>query len=692
MLQIRSFFPLLLALFLGAPLALPHGGTYTGPGDTVPPGGGGGGGGGAPPTPGPGGGGPPTGGGTPGPGRPTGGPSPGNPTGSPGGAPETGGGTTNDWTDWQYWWAFNRAPYLDLKARIHGGAMTGDGGFYIGHGQERRRGMTYAPSRATLEEKVLPVLLRAIREETNNDVVTAAMVAAAKIGDTVGEDGSSPVRDAIRTRFTDSVQEIRETAVLSLGILASPASLDELIEIANDSAEGRRLSGKPESPVNQRTRSFAVYGMGLIAYANSDVELRRTVFRELHGLLSGPREATRDVKVAAAISAGLVPVEPLVSPEGLEQELPWSSREAQVRALREMHDDRRTDVLRDAERAHLSRAMVLLCDGVGNALKDEVAASLVDAVGHRTRAESSVMRQSAVLAIGGLGDCDGQDADVAMRAALLRGLSDPDPQVQFFSLIAMGQVGGRCGDVPADEEAGRDALRKTLTRQLAGGKRRRAWAALAIGIMERELSEAGRPVAQKQLEALDKSLRAARSGNDVGAYAVGLGIARARGSADGLLAQLDRQSEDAVRGHLSVGLGLMDANVAIEPIQEIVSKSKYRAALLEQAAIALGLLGDRGVASELERMLRQEAQSLASQAAIASALGFIGDARSVDPLLELSQDESLTDLARAFAIAALGIVGDKEPLPWNAKLSVDLNYRANASTLVEGGKGVIEIL
>lgn len=692
MFRLRSLLPLGLALFLGAPLALPHGGTYTGPGDTVPPGGGGGGGGGAPPTPGPGGGGPPTTGGGPGPGRPTGGPSPSPTGGPPTGAPNTGGGTTNDWTDWQYWWAFNRAPYLDLKARIHSGATTGDAGYFIGHGQERRRGVTYAPGRATLEEKVLPVLLRAIREETNNDVVTAAMIAAAKIGDAVREDGTSPIREAIRTRFTDSVQEIRETAVLALGIHASPGSLNDLVAIATDSAEGRRLSGKPESPVNQRTRAFAVYGMGLIAYANNDPELRRDVFRELHGLLTGPRESTRDVKVAAAIAAGLVPVEPLVGSEGAEDRRAWDSREDQLRALLELHDDRRSDLLRDAERAHLARAMVRLCEGVEGDVRGDVAASLVTAVGHRTRDESSVMRQSAVLAIGGLGDCDEDPHDVAMRAALQRGLKDPDPQVQFFSLIAMGQVGGRLSARPADEEAGRAELRKTLTRQLASGKRRRPWAALGIGIMERELFDAGRPVDQVRIDALEASLREGRSGNDVAAYAIGLGIARARGSADVLLDQLERQSEDAVRGHLSVGLGLMDANAAIEPIQEIVAKSKYRAALLEQAAIALGLLGDRGAAGKLERMLRDEAQSLASQAAIASALGFIGDAGSVDPLLDMAQDDGVTDLARAFAIAALGIVGDKEPLPWNAKLSVDLNYRANASTLVEGGKGVIEIL
>ena len=53
-----------------------------------------------------------------------------------------------------------------------------------------------------------------------------------------------------------------------------------------------------------------------------------------------------------------------------------------------------------------------------------------------------------------------------------------------------------------------------------------------------------------------------------------------------------------------------------------------------------------------------------------------------------------TDLARGFAAAALGIVADKEDLPWNTKISVDLNYRASSSTLNDagGGTGILNIL
>src|SRR5688572_23829759 len=95
-------------------ISFAHGGTYKGPGDTVPPGGGGGGGGGGPATPGPAGPGAPGAGGPNTPGAVT----PGALAGGSGGArlkTASGGNTDQDLTLWQFWWGFNNQPYLNLK-------------------------------------------------------------------------------------------------------------------------------------------------------------------------------------------------------------------------------------------------------------------------------------------------------------------------------------------------------------------------------------------------------------------------------------------------------------------------------------------------------------------------------------------------------------------------------------------------
>ena len=106
---------------------------------------------------------------------------------------------------------------------------------------------------------------------------------------------------------------------------------------------------------------------------------------------------------------------------------------------------------------------------------------------------------------------------------------------------------------------------------------------------------------------------------------------------------------------------------------------------------ALGKLGDKGVTELLQNMMVEGDQTLAKMSAIASALGYIGDYRTIRPLNDMLFDGNLPDLTRAFAAVALGGVADKEPLPWNSKIGVDINYRAATETLTSGSTGVLDI-
>jgi len=122
----------------------------------------------------------------------------------------------------------------------------------------------------------------------------------------------------------------------------------------------------------------------------------------------------------------------------------------------------------------------------------------------------------------------------------------------------------------------------------------------------------------------------------------------------------------------------------------VVRESKFRPELLREAAIALGLLGDKTLVPELVKML-EEAKALSSQASIATALGFIGDSRSVDPLvalLDARRDASARGSRRSRSPrrGPRAIAVELEDL-------VDLNYRAATKTLIgEGATGVLDIL
>jgi len=397
-----------------------HGGTYRGPGDTVPPGGGGGGGGGgAPPTPGPAG---PTqpgqpGRGTPGPGMPgpPGGRGPARPV-TPGGGP-----AGPDVTVWQFWWAFNREPYLNLKAHVYGGTtLTGSGEFFLGRGHDPHPRDTLRPSPETVREKVVPALLRALESETDNDVVTACLIALAKIGDEQAEDGTSAFEEVIREYLPDSSQEIKETAAVALGILAEPASIGTLVHIVSDDRIGRDLTGD-RNGIDYRTRAFATYGLGLIGHRTGNIAARRRVVAELWRVLEEPRFATRDVKVAALLAMGLVPLDVVAqTPAGsgagekagpipIEQ---WT-RKDQIVYLLDFFADTRNRDRNFLVRSHAPRSIALLLEGAEQ-YKEQVVAALLPYVGRKGEGEVE-LRRSCTLALGQIGDLD----DGGFRAVAL---------------------------------------------------------------------------------------------------------------------------------------------------------------------------------------------------------------------------------------------------------------------------------
>ena len=693
---------LLGALLAGGAIGLQdvsvgHGGTYRGPGDTVPPGGGGGNGGGGPSTP------SPSGPSAPGPSGPST-PGPAGPA-APGAGPATpkapttqAGPSGPDLTLWQFWWGFNKDPYLNLKSHIHSGStLTGSDDFWLGQGQQTQSKDSLRPSEETIRNKIVPALLTALEKENNNDIVTGAMVALAKIGDEPSEDGTSKFQSAIAPFLRDANQEIAETAAVALGILGNPASVEDLKHLLMDTpSERMRLVGS-EAGVNYRTRAFAAYGLGQIGYYTEDPAVRQDIVNTLWEICESPRMSTRDVKVAAIIAMGLVPldvaVEEAPAPEEKEEKgsTAPTNRKEQIEYLVEFFQDEKDKNKHFLVRAHAPRAIANLLDGAPE-MKPEVVAALEPYVSKRGNVGVRELRQSASLAFGQLGDLDDDKEDVAIRKALQDAAGNADQQVKNFSVIALGQIGGRPG-TGDDPMAGEDEVRKYLLTQLAKGKTQvKPWAGLAIGVMERGLVDNKQQQSTSALAALRSSLQGTKTKIEVGAYAIAAGIAGDIEAEKILLEKLDTMADDEVRGNIAIGLGLMNSVASMEPIQQVVEKSKYRGELLKQAAIALGLLGDKEVVTSLVGQL-EEAKTLSTQAAIASALGFIGDARSVDPLVKMLQEESRTGAARGFAAVALGIVADKEQLPWNAKFSVNINYRANTTTLTGGGgTGLLDIL
>jgi HEAT repeat protein len=599
--------------------------------------------------------------------------------------PSTGGGGVQagpDLTKWQFWWEFNKDPFINLKAAIHGkGPVTDSDDFIMGAGKMRRGKDSMKPTEHTIRNRVLPKLQQAMEASNDKDITSSCLIAMAKIG---MDHEDFRILDLFREKLSSGDQEIRETAAISMGITQMPEALTDLTDLVLDNARGRRLADSGE--VNDRTRSFAAYGLGLVANATSDVQIKSAAFDALEQILVDESIVNRNPRVAAINGIAQLNIEPI---DEKSVELLGSALEALEKYFVK-------DLGRGEEliQSHVPPAIAKLLSGIANeggfALRKQVYKRnlLIELEGKSRRGRrGNEIIQSTVLALGQLAmpyeDEGSDDAEIskALESYFAKG---KDQQAKYFALLALGQIGGK-------------ENRSALLRALEKGNKalEKPWAALGLGVYSfQKAEEDPEAVADPVIgRALQNWLGRLKNPDARGAIAVALGLARFDDAADDLRAMLlEEKNQEELAGYLCIGLALMDDQNSKEIIENIVRTSSRRPDRLRQAAIALGKLGDKKVTNLLQDMMKDGSQNLAKMSAIASALGFIGDHRSINDLLDMLFDESLTPLTRAFAAVALGGVSDKELLPWNSKIAVNMNYRAAVETLTDRQAGVLDIL
>ncbi|MCE9594983.1 MAG: hypothetical protein K8S98_12410 [Planctomycetes bacterium] len=602
---------------------------------------------------------------------------------------------SQDLASWRVWWRFNQDEFLELKSHLAGaGLSTGSDEFFLDGGKDPvdRR----ASGTSDIDARIVPTLLAALARDGSEDYASSAMIALARVGERPLADGSTPHANAIARLLLHSHQEVAETAALSLGIVgaASPRIVDLLAKVIADDRVGLRDVHHLafQSPIPERTRAFAIYGLGLLGESSRDVFLRRWIVRVLHASL--PRaveERSRELTVAAVTALGLVPLDRANDGAPRTDEHAPQTLEEELDVLFALYVDPRAE---DIVRANVPIALARLIERgrPDNAWRERIGKRLIADLTSTARGDVLIQRGVA-QALGRIANASADPLDVDMRAALLSSLESRDILVRRFSLIALARAGSSTTDVAATA-AGSDEVRSRLIAELERDKSgASSWAALALGVLERRLRSRGGVPASRSLAALLSAQELARTAEDRGATALALGLLGELAARDRLHAALTETRNPETQGDLALALGLLGDRTAIEPITEILARARYQPTLLQSAATGLGLLGDVHVVPALVDMLAH-AETLASQGAVASALGLIGDSRSIGPLVELSLNADVTERSRAFALVALGIVGDRAALPWRASLARDFNYTAATSALVtpETASGVLDIL
>ncbi|MBK8095471.1 MAG: hypothetical protein IPK26_00070 [Planctomycetes bacterium] len=630
-----------LVFALAAGLAVAHGGQYRGPwgGPSVPPG-------------------------VPGPGGPTtGGP------GSPAPGPTTGGGGGfDDATSWQVWWEFNKDSFLRLREAVMDEPVSGSDEFYLGPTKVAVARDAMFPSEKERRDRIVPALAELLRREDHRDIVTATLVSLARIG----LDAPGVVLEDVFARYLPrDEQEVRETAVLAFGIAGRASGLPFLQALLRDDKRGRQLVDQAE--VGERTRAFAAWSLGLLARRSTDAGVKQQVHDLLAPVLADDELKSRDLRVAAISAMGLLRPEPS---RAADKRLQWQ-------AVDELLAFYQQDLGKGMQlvQAHVPTALARLLGRGREAAHQRVKKLLIGELSAKERRNPTIY-MSAALALGQMSLPQEDEAeDAAVSQALLRAFRElHDRQARNFALIALGRIGG--------EQNRRDLLAMWPTAHKLND---RPWLAMALGLIAwSKRSEGtidddiGRLLRE---EILDQENEEALS-----AFAVGLGLSGFEPGYDDLMQQLKKnEKRERVAGYLCVAVALLGNREAAPELSAIMGRSLRRPFLLQQSAIALGRLGDKAAVPQLQEMLTKS-ESVASLASIAGGIGEIGDRRTITPLLDMLKDDELGKLARAFVAASLGRIGDKDKLPWNVPYSLDVNYRADVDTLVNGMNGILDIL
>lgn len=569
---------------------------------------------------------------------------------------------------WRTWWDTNKEPYLRRATHSGRGPTTHSDDFYLGVRKSRPVVDIHAITADDRRARIVPALAALMDADRSRDVQSACLVALGKIGlDAPG----IALDELLASRLTRNDQEVRETAALALGISGRDTPLDRLLALLNDQPAGRKLVGQDR--VNDRVRTFAAYGLALIARRLGQPALQTQIYEQLHDVLHDRKIKSRDLRVAAVLGIGILRKD---AARAADKRLAWRAIE-DLLAWFEQDKGAGEELIQGHAPVSIARLL-----GPGSSrLHQRCKQAFLKTLTASSRRGNAILRGSAI-ALGVMAQSAEQHADDAeistgLRKAYSRGL---EPHVRMFSAIAVAKIGGK---------SNRDWLLREYPRSSKAMEK--PWIAIALGVLAAESKQAGH-VDEEIANLLLDELRNASQVDMRTPLTIAVGLCGHEPASPTLLAMLaDRADNERFAAYLCTSIGLLGDHKAIPALIKVLETSKRRPFVLQQCAIALGQLGDATVTKRLVDMLRSN-DSVAVLSSVATAISRIRDRRAVDSLIALTKDKEIPALGRAFVAAALGGVGDKDLLPWNHPLTKDANFADPVDTLTNGSSGVLDIL
>lgn len=574
---------------------------------------------------------------------------------------------------WQFWWHYNRWAHLDASLTI---STSGTGGFYLGRGERTDPNPLLHASPAQMKDIAQPALIKTLERGGTKELEIFTLHAWAKLRKVPADEELGGFEKHVLRFLKSGDETVSEKAVLALGIRGDERFISWLGDILGDTPEGRVLVGR--STIGPRIRAFAAYALGLIGERAKDPLVRVAIYDHLVPALWVERP---EVQAACCMALGLtrLPASDEFAPTGGDY-FEGKTLTDQVLELVQFFEDTDQNFI---ARSQAPSALARLLRRGPESLRWRVArAMLTAAAGHSK--EMREIQDAAVIALGTLGRSGTTELDAEIRRELERIAlrSSADPSTRHFALIALAEAASRPGEGD-DSFAALDSTRKLLIANLLRSRgETQAWTALALGVLEEDAPSRGTAPAPESGAALRSIFAHTRSAEVAGAVAVALGLLRDREAEALLIERMLGAGEEHVRAYTALALGLIGGPGSIDPVRKVLMGSRQQAFVIENAAIALSLLGDQQVGTEL-LLLLQDAASPKVQASVASAMGWIQDPRALPTLCERMLDTRKNDTGRAWTAVAIGRICDNDSWPWVGRLSINVPYDVALPTLID---------
>jgi len=586
-------------------------------------------------------------------------------------------GAVTDPTDWQHWWELNQDRFLSRERLGTASVRSSDDDFYLGAGQQNQGRTDDSTAQAAAQRAIVHVL----KEGGPRARTEAAFLAAIDSRDSLVR---QCMRFGVELQLAKGDAHSASTAVFALGATGDAESIELLTRIAQDDEAARAM--RKDATLDERIRAFAATGLGLAAGASDNAAVRQKAIETLARIIDD-EDTPPAVRKGALVGFGLVPLA-LATDTSIcycgdcVREQPGASFQAQVGYLAEhVIADRDYD---PPTRAEAVTALGRLVGARLNTIPDDVKRGVVSML-HRVldgrSRQTEIVRESAILALGLIGDADASHEDAWVRWALRRAARSGSDMERRFALMSLALTGGRKGQSATPWAATnevRSELRGHLDKGLGGV---RPWAALALGVLGHDLRRAGQATDSTVDAALEAQLRRARR-SERGAHALAIGLRGASQCATSLSDVFEHERDESARSYAALALGLAEVRGATKALEAVLFAPEALPLLRVRSGIALGLLKNESVVPRLVAELETPLAEARLHATIAT-LAQLFDPRGSDALAELVTGTERTRSMRVQeeALRALGRNIEPRARQWRAVLAHGANYRA-----VERGK------